>query len=244
MYIKLPRLHAAAQWLLLLVISGPALGLQPEGPSVKEVVEFTRIIQPLDGDPKTLRELVSPNGEKAFIVTRKADVGTDTNSFDVVLLDIRPARLSAAQSDPARIVLSVRARKDEDYANPAIQEVRWADDQTIVLLARLSDALPQVYRLAVATGELTALTRADHRIVSYAVSRDLRRVVYSVQLPNPPLPDGARSIVVGNQSFWAVKFGQHDERSQDRLYRYCPRRPNFDPPCRLNFDPGLVAGIA
>jgi transposase len=24
----------------------------------------------------------------------------------------------------------------------------------------------------------------------------------------------------------------------------CPRRPNFDPPCRLNFDPGLGAGIA
>ena len=25
---------------------------------------------------------------------------------------------------------------------------------------------------------------------------------------------------------------------------WCPRRSNFDPPCRLNFDPGLVAGIA
>ena len=24
----------------------------------------------------------------------------------------------------------------------------------------------------------------------------------------------------------------------------CPRRSNFDPPCRLNFDPGLVAGFA
>ncbi|NJN00222.1 MAG: hypothetical protein HC793_00620 [Aquincola sp.] len=24
----------------------------------------------------------------------------------------------------------------------------------------------------------------------------------------------------------------------------CPRRSNFDPPCRLNFDPGLVAEIA
>jgi predicted ATPase len=24
----------------------------------------------------------------------------------------------------------------------------------------------------------------------------------------------------------------------------CPRRPNFDPPCRLNFDPGLVTEIA
>ncbi len=25
---------------------------------------------------------------------------------------------------------------------------------------------------------------------------------------------------------------------------FSPRRSNFDPPCRLNFDPGLVAGIA
>ena len=24
----------------------------------------------------------------------------------------------------------------------------------------------------------------------------------------------------------------------------CPRRPNFDPPCRLNFDPGRLAEIA
>ncbi|MFN9747359.1 MAG: SDR family oxidoreductase [Betaproteobacteria bacterium] len=24
----------------------------------------------------------------------------------------------------------------------------------------------------------------------------------------------------------------------------CPRRSNFDPPCRLNCDPGLVTGIA
>ena len=23
----------------------------------------------------------------------------------------------------------------------------------------------------------------------------------------------------------------------------CRRRPNFDPPCRLNFDPGMEAGI-
>jgi len=28
------------------------------------------------------------------------------------------------------------------------------------------------------------------------------------------------------------------------VFQVCPRRSNFDPPCRLNFDPGLVAGIA
>jgi hypothetical protein len=26
------------------------------------------------------------------------------------------------------------------------------------------------------------------------------------------------------------------------LALYCPRRPTFDPPCRLNFDPGRCAG--
>jgi dipeptidyl aminopeptidase/acylaminoacyl peptidase len=219
-----------SRWLALLLLAStlPALALERAGPSVKDVVEVTRIIQPLDGNPDSLRALVSPDGSKAFIVTRRAEVATDINTFEVVLLDIHADRLASGRNEPARTILSVKASEDEDYANPAIQAVRWADNRTLVLLARVSDApdaLPQAYRLDVGTGELTALTRAAHRVVSFVVSRDLRRVVYSVQLPNPPLAEGARSIVVGNQSFWAVKFGQHDERSQDRLFQYFVAEP-------------------
>jgi hypothetical protein len=32
--------------------------------------------------------------------------------------------------------------------------------------------------------------------------------------------------------------------SAEQALQYCSRRSNIDPPCRLNFDPGLEAGIA
>ena len=34
---------------------------------------------------------------------------------------------------------------------------------------------------------------------------------------------------------------KHERRTAKALY--CRRRLNFDPPCRLNFDPGMEAGI-
>ena len=43
----------------------------------------------------------------------------------------------------------------------------------------------------------------------------------------------------GQGAYLANRF-----RPQDEVIDVCPRRSNFDPPCRLNFDPGLVAGIA
>jgi dipeptidyl aminopeptidase/acylaminoacyl peptidase len=217
-----------ACWLVPWLAATTVLAQSTEsaGPTVREVVEVTRIIQPLDGAADAMQAVTSPDGTKAFIVTRRAEVATDLNYFDVVLLDVRADRLAAGRVEPPRVLLRVKSFSDEYYADPAVQAVRWADSRTLLLLARISDAsdpspvLPQVYRLDVGTGELKALTRAADRIVSFAVSRDLRRVVYAVQLHNPPLAGGSRSIVVGNQSFWAVKFGQHDLRSQDRLYRY------------------------
>jgi hypothetical protein len=39
-------------------------------------------------------------------------------------------------------------------------------------------------------------------------------------------------------------FGLDAPQPVAQLVISCPRRSNFDPPCRLNFDPGLVAEIA
>ena len=80
------------------------------------------------------------------------------------------------------------------------------------------------------------------------------------------IDNGARFILQGNSSAVTAALveaiGKHNERDPQRrvlLLNYsavdpiltnekcsfwCPRRSNFDPPCRLNFDPGLVAGIA
>jgi len=205
----------------ILCLPGAMAATQPAaGPTVHDIVEFTRIVQPQGQNDDALNEQVSPDGTQAFIVTRKADVASDRNRYEIQLLDLRPESL-AVQRLPAPVTLfSAAVSHDNDEAVPGIQDVRWHDDRTLAFLARLDGESFQVYRLDVPKRELVQLTHEKNVIVSYAASQDLRRVVYAVQVPNPPSPDGAHDIVVGARSFWSVKFGQHDLRSQDRLYRY------------------------
>ena len=190
------------------------------GPTVRDVVEFKRIVQPHDHDADALREQVSADGTRAIIVTRKADVASDKNRYEIQLLHLMPDRLAGGHAPAPETVLSVEVGEDHDYSFPAIRDVRWYDDRTLIFMGRLKDATYQVYRLDLPTRELTALTRGTSPIVSFAASRSMQRIVYAVQVPNPPLLDGARSVVVGNQSFWSVKFGQRDMRAQNRMYRF------------------------
>lgn len=183
------------------------------------MVEFTRILQPRSTDDDELRDQVSPDGSQAFIITLKADVAGDKNVYQIQLLDLRPERLSEQRSPAPAAVFTVAAKDDDEYL-PAIRNVQWHDDRTLVFLGRLDGALDQVYSLDVHTRSLSTLTHEANPIISFAVSQDLRRVVYAVQVPNPPLHEGAHAVVVGIQSFWAVKSAQNDLRSQDWKYRY------------------------
>ena len=221
-------LRGAAPAMLLLALSAQAASLAQAtasaptalGPTVQQVVEFTRIIQPRDQDEDALRQQIAPDGEHALIVTRRADVRSDENVFEILLLDVRPERLAGRRHAPPRKVLTVRALQDEYYADPFIQDARWSGSRTIVFRGRLHDQPFQVYSVDVMTRQLNQLTFGSGHIVSFDVSRDLQRVVYAAQVPNPPMQPGAHSVVVANQSFWSVKFGQHDLRAQRRRYRY------------------------
>ena len=205
---------------LLAVAAGTAGAQQAAGPSVRDVVEFKRIIQPVNQNDAALPEHVSPDGKRAFILTRQADVASDKNRYEILLLDMRPNRLAAQRVPSPEIVLSVTPDHDSREYPTAIQNVQWHGDRTLVFLGRLKDDTYEVYSLDIGTRKLVQLTHETSPILSYAASQDLRRVVYSVQVPNPPLKPGARSVVVGTQSFWGVKFGQHDLPSQDPVFQY------------------------
>ncbi len=216
---------------LLAVISNTVTAQPLAGPSVREVVEFKRIVQPVDQDEDALREQVSPDGKQAFIVTRQADVDNDKNRYDILLLDVSPDRLATQRVPSPLNIFSVAVANDNSGALSAIRNVQWHGDQTLVFMARLNGASFQVYGLDVRTRKLVQLTSEKNLIVSYAASQDLRRVVYAIQVPNPPLKDGEHSVVVGSQSFWDVKFGQHDLVAQDHVFQYfvsytaSPRQP-------------------
>lgn len=205
---------------VLLCALASAEAVQPSvGPSARDVVEFTQIVQPRNQKDEALRDQVSPDGTQAFIVTRKADVSSDKNLYEIQVLNVTPQQLAAQREPVAVTVLSVAVGQDNSFAVPAVQDVQWHGNRTLVFLARLDGESFQVYRLDVPKRELVQLTHETNRIVSYAVSQDFQRVVYAAQIPNPPLIEGAHAVVVGSQSFWGVKFGQHDLVAQDWRYR-------------------------
>lgn len=226
------------------------------GPTVKEVVEFTRIIQPVLYDDETLQTQISPDGEQLFIVTRKANVATDRNRFEILLMDVSPARLaelarkgttadSGARSDssaPPALLLAVESSTDRADSDPSLREVRWVGNRTIVFRARMNDETHQVYQVDVITRKVKQLTYAPHGVLAFEVPDDLRRVVYVSQVPNPAREPGARAIIVGSKSYWSVHGQQDDLYPQDRLHQFYLAEAGVRMPARPLGEPFPRAG--
>lgn len=204
---------------LLAVVATPVSAQLHPGPSARDVVEFERIVQPADQNNDLLNEQVSPDGKRAFIVTRKSDVASDKNVYKIQLLDLTPTHLAVQHAPDPVTVFSAAIAQDNRYAYPGIQEAKWHDDRTLVFLARLDGGTFQIYRLDVDKRELVQLTHEKEFIVAWDGSRDLQRLVYTVQVPNPPMHEGEHGVVVGNQSLWAVKYGQDNLKVQNQMYQ-------------------------
>ena len=210
--------------LVAMCLMGPGPAHAAVGPTVKEVIEFTRIIQPLGHDNDALQSQISPDGRQAFIVIRQAELASDKNHFRLLLLDTDPSRLASGQAREPVVLWSVDAQRDRDEIDPALREARWVGDRTIVFRARVQDRPFQVYRLDLPTRRLTQLSFEPRGVVHFEISDNLRRLVYVVPVPNPAMPAGERSVVVGTHSFWSVHFGQDDLRTQQRRYRFMTAR--------------------
>jgi len=190
------------------------------GPTVKEVVEFKRFVQPGSHEDADLQGQISPDREQAFTVTRQSNVATDVNRYELLWLDISRKRLAAGGLAQPVILATIDSRQDEKDLNPSVQDVRWVGNRTLVFRARMNDEPFQAYRLDVVTRQLTQLTYAPLGLLTFDVTPDLRRIVYVAPVPNPAIPPGVRSIVVGTHSFWNVHWGQGGFRNQKRRYQY------------------------
>ncbi|MCC6246552.1 MAG: hypothetical protein IT499_02160 [Rubrivivax sp.] len=69
-----------------------------------------------------------------------------------------------------------------------------------------------------------------------SVSKFAKPYVKGAAVAADPLTQArTRFVAAADESIQAINEGKD---------KSCPRRSNFDPPCRLNFDPGLGAGFA
>ncbi len=190
------------------------------GPSVTDVVEFTRLVAPMSSDEAQLRRQVSPDGSQAFIVTRKANTRTDRNRYEIMLLDLRPQRLEQGQYAPPVVVATLEPEVDDFAGYSSVGDLRWAGNRTILFRGRLRDALYQVFAVDTVTRALTQLTFSATDVVNYEVTENLQVVLYRARVHNPPLKDGRRSVVVGNQSFRSVTHGQDIVAAQVKKFQY------------------------
>ncbi len=190
------------------------------GPSVTDVVEFTRLLAPSQSNEEQLRQQISPDGLQAFILTRKANTRTDRNRYEILLLDLKAQRLESGRYVAPVSVASLEPVLDNSSSYPSVQDLRWSGNRTIVFRARLRDDVFQVFSVDTVTKALRQLTHASATVLSYAVSDDQDRVLYAALQNNPPLPEGQRSIVVGNRSFKSIVSGETDIMEQQRKFQY------------------------
>lgn len=235
---KLVRLFFAVAVVMSVFICCGAASAAGVGPSVTDVVEFTRLMAPSRSSEDQLREQVSPDGLRAFILTRKANTRTDRNRYEILLLDLRPERLAAGKYQAPVLAAALEPVVDDSSSYPSVADLRWSGNRTIVFRARLSDALYQVFAVDTETRALTQLTFAPTGVIAYATSDDLRTILYAARENNPPMATGARSIVVGNQSFWSVMHGQnHVTAQQQKFHYYVAERGKARTPRRLGDTP-------
>ncbi|WP_418319622.1 hypothetical protein [Piscinibacter sakaiensis] len=212
------------------------------GPSVQEVVEFTKLV-PQGISPYTETQLnLAPNRLRAFVVTRKASVERGSNVYEILLLDVAPDHLALDRPAAPRSLLKFETTNDNNRSVPYLQSARWLDDDTLAFRARLAESPFQVYTLDVNTLKLTQRTFEPHGVVSFGIAADQSRLVYAIQVPNPPMAPGERSLVVENRSFFSVNFGQTNLPSQRHQYQYAVIDAGAAGPGRRLG--GVVAGIA
>lgn len=223
-------------------LPAPAAAATGVGPSVRNVVEFTKIVR--QGATRQVeRKLgLSPDRRRAILVTRKADVGRQVNVYEILLLDLRPERLAQGRPDAPRSLLRFEAENDANHSDPFVQDARWIDDDTIAFRARIGGAPFQVFTLALSGGELAQRTFEAEPVLSYGMASGHGRVVYAVRVPNPPFQPGDRSVVVGAQSFYSINFGVTNPPSQRLQLQYAVIDPGRRGPGRRLGD--VVPAIA
>jgi hypothetical protein len=216
---RLARIFFGLAALVAALVTGGLAAAAEAPPTVTDVVEFTRIVFPEAGDADQMQSQVSPDGLRAFIVTRRANTRTDRNRYEILLFDLRPEQLAAGRAGSPVVVAALEPELDHDSRYPAVQDVQWLDPRTIAFRARLADRVFQVFKVDTVSKRLAQLTFSPTDVVSFALSGGARRVVYAAQQNNPPLAPGQRSLVIGNKALWTVHFGQQYMHMQARRYQ-------------------------
>jgi len=106
----------------------------------------------------------SPDGKRFFIVLRKGNLEKNTNDYSILLFRSE----EAIQSKSPVILASLSSSSNR----PAIKDVVWLDNRSIVFLGENPHETQQLYRVDCDSKELRKLTDHPTNLLSYALTPD------------------------------------------------------------------------
>ena len=194
----------------LLVLSLCAMSFLPIawGQQAKRRVSVMDVISmiKLGSSPDKPVALFSANGQQFVVVLKKGSVEQNTNDYSLLLW-----HTSQAFTGAKPVVLTTLSSSSN---RPAIQDVRWRDDnETITFLGERPGELQQIYSVNIRTRALKKLTACQTNIVSYTVSAHGERMLFAAEPSETSLfeeKSRREGLVVSTQTIYDIVAGRKD----------------------------------
>ncbi|GGG86437.1 hypothetical protein GCM10011585_32960 [Edaphobacter dinghuensis] len=115
----------------------------------------------------------SPDRTHFIIVLKRGDLADNAVHYEIRLFDAA----AAMKANGGTIILE----RDSSTNRPALEQVKWADNDTLTFIARGSRERSAVYSMDIYTRTLKPLAQSDGNIYSYAIDADKRIITFLAQ---------------------------------------------------------------
>ena len=153
----------------------------------------------------------SPDGSRFVFLQRKGNLIDNTNEYSLLLWETKD--LSAA---PLRVLTMASSSN-----RPAMEQVRWLNNQTLLFLGEHSGEVHELYRMDLATQSLAQVTHSASNVLAYDFSVQAEEVVYfAEQKAARPLFDVATrnsGLLVTTQSLLNLARGRAEPSQEIQL---------------------------
>ncbi|MGA0599218.1 alpha/beta hydrolase family protein [Caulobacter sp. KR2-114] len=204
-------------------LAGAAAAAPAEGraPTVRDIVEMTRLIDPdvyLSAfGPEAVK--VSGDGRWFAIATETGDLAAGRNIYVLSVYDTAPALAYVDGKGPRPTPRQVLRTTSADNIE-AISQLTWlSDGHTLGFIASVDEAPAQVFAFDPVAGGLRQLTHHPRRVTDFHVIPGVDRVVYVATVPNVNEEWSKTSFPLRNRSVHEV-LQQGRDRIQPRYQLY------------------------
>lgn len=154
----------------------------------------------------------SPDGKRFVIVTKKGNLGQNTNDYSLLLYESGSV---FGHPQPKPLVTFASSSNRE-----GINDVSWLDNHTVLFLGERPAEMTQLYSVNCNSIKISRLTKHRTNLLEYSVAHDEKEIVYVAEAPVTALPDkdGLRNGLYISSELLSDVLAGHSATNQSELF--------------------------